>query len=330
MLKKAPWIPVAGLGVLALAALAALAGGDASSPPPRRLPAFELRESRGGTLSKRDLLGEIWVAQFIFTRCAGSCPVMVSRMAALAKRVPGARYVSFTVDPEHDTPEILARYAKNNSLPEDWLFATGSYDQMQSLAKEGFQLSMGPGVDPKEPIIHSDRFVLVDRYGRIRRTVSTGGEGALTSIEADLKALLWEAWLPVKHSPALNAGLNGACTLCLLLGLACIKAKRPGAHRGFMLAALGLSAAFLASYLTAHYYLGSTPYRGQGGMRTLYFAVLLSHTVLAVLIVPLAGLTVFRAFQGRFEKHRAVARWTLPLWLYVSVTGVLVYVMLYA
>jgi putative membrane protein len=96
-----------------------------------------------------------------------------------------------------------------------------------------------------------------------------------------------------------------------------------------MLGALVVSTLFLASYLTAHYYLGSTKYTGEGPMRTVYFAILLSHTILAALIVPLAGVTVYRAFQGTFDRHKAVARWTLPLWLYVSVTGVVIYFMLY-
>jgi uncharacterized membrane protein YozB (DUF420 family) len=96
-----------------------------------------------------------------------------------------------------------------------------------------------------------------------------------------------------------------------------------------MLAALAVSALFLVSYLTAHHFIGSTPYPGLGAMRTVYFAILISHTVLAALIVPLAMVTVYRALQEDFDRHRALAKWTFPIWLYVSVTGVVIYFMLY-
>src|SRR6185436_7294370 len=138
-----------------------------------RVPDFRLTERSGQPLTRASLMGKVWVAEFIFTRCAGSCPVMISRMMMMYKKAPGATYVSFTVDPANDTPEVLAAYAKNNSLPPEWLFGTGSYDQMQDLAKNGFKLSMGPGSSPSEPIIHSDRLLLIDRYGRQRGSYST-------------------------------------------------------------------------------------------------------------------------------------------------------------
>ena len=170
MKEKLPWLLFGAVAACAIAALVGLLLGDREAAFLWRVPDFTVNERGGKTLSRRDLIGEVWVAQFIFTRCAGTCPVMVSRMYALSKKLPQAKYVSFTVDPEHDTPEVLARYARNNSLPPDWLFATGTQAQMQSLAKDGFKISMGPGSKPEEPIIHSDRFVLVDRYGRVRST----------------------------------------------------------------------------------------------------------------------------------------------------------------
>ena len=96
-----------------------------------------------------------------------------------------------------------------------------------------------------------------------------------------------------------------------------------------MLTALAASTLFLVSYLTLHHLMGSTPYRGQGTLRTVYFSILLSHTILAALIVPLAMVTVYRAFQEDFARHRRIASWTFPIWLYVSVTGVVIYFMLY-
>jgi len=294
-----------------------------------RVPEFSLVERSGAPLARKDLLGRVWVGEFIFTRCAGACPVMVSKMMTLYKKVPEAVYVSFSVDPSFDTPEVLRNYAKNNSLPPEWLFATGTDTQIQSLAKDGFKLSMGPGSTAEERIIHSDRLVLVDRYGRQRASVSTSNLEGMEQLEGELRRVLAEPAIPVAKLPAVNACLNGAAGVFLILGLACIKAKQQGAHKAFMLTALASSSIFLVTYLTAHHYLGSTPYRGQGPMRTVYFAILISHTILAALVVPLALLTVYRAFQGAFERHRAIARWTFPVWLYVSVTGVVIYFMLY-
>ena len=129
--------------------------------------------------------------------------------------------------------------------------------------------------------------------------------------------------------PTLNAGLNAASFALLLVGFWLIRRGRREAHRKAMLLALATSAAFLVSYLVYHAQVGSVRFAGQGPVRTLYFTVLISHTVLAAAIVPLVLLTAARALRGRFEAHRAMARVTLPLWLWVSASGVAVYWMLY-
>ncbi len=129
--------------------------------------------------------------------------------------------------------------------------------------------------------------------------------------------------------PALNAALNGTSALLLAVGYLCIRRKKITAHKVCMLSAFGTSALFLISYLTYHYHVGSIHFAGQGGIRALYFTILISHTLLAVAILPLALVTVYRALKGRFDRHVRIARWTLPIWLYVSVTGVIVYWMLY-
>jgi protein SCO1/2/putative membrane protein len=294
-----------------------------------KVPDFKLIERSGKPLTRADLLGRVWVAEFIFTRCAGSCPVMVSRMMSMYKKAPGATYVSFTVDPANDTPEVLAAYAKNNSLPAEWLFATGTYDQMQDLAKNGFKLSMAPGSSASEPIIHSDRLLLIDRYGRQRGSFSTSDFDGMARLEEEIHLVLAEPAIPVTKLPALNACLNGTSGFLLIVGVLFIKSKKVGAHKASMLAALVASTLFLVSYLTAHHFLGSTPFRGQGWIRPVYFTILITHTVLAALIVPLAMVTVYRAFREQFERHRALAKWTFPIWLYVSVTGVVIYFMLY-
>ena len=129
--------------------------------------------------------------------------------------------------------------------------------------------------------------------------------------------------------PALNAGLNGLAALFLVAGFVMIRRRRIAEHRFCMLTAFGCSIAFLVSYLVYHYQVGSVPFQGTGTVRTVYFAILITHTVLAALVPFLASVTLYRALRERFDRHRALARWTLPIWLYVSVTGVVIYWMLY-
>lgn len=129
--------------------------------------------------------------------------------------------------------------------------------------------------------------------------------------------------------PAVNAGLNGMATVLLTVGYVCIRRKKMAAHRAAMLAAFAVSVAFLASYLTYHLQMAPTRFAGTGFIRPVYFAMLISHILLAMAIVPLVPITLALALRGRFERHRAWARWTFPIWYYVSVTGVLVYFLLY-
>ena len=129
--------------------------------------------------------------------------------------------------------------------------------------------------------------------------------------------------------PALNAGLNTLSALFLLTGFLCIRRHRIAAHRACMLSALGTSTLFLISYLTYHFQVGTTRFTATGWIRPLYFTILATHTVLAVVIVPLVLLTLRRALRREFPRHARLARWTLPLWFYDSVTGVVIYVLLY-
>jgi putative membrane protein len=129
--------------------------------------------------------------------------------------------------------------------------------------------------------------------------------------------------------PTLNAALNSLSGAFLTLGFIFIKSKNIKAHKACMLSAFASSSLFLVSYLVYHYQVGSVPFKGQGVMRTLYFTILLTHTILAVVVVPLVLITLWRALKENFPGHRRIARWTFPIWLYVSITGVLVYVMLY-
>src|SRR3954452_18148656 len=148
-------------------------------PPPvfDPVPAFSLSNRDGRPVRLQDLAGAPWIADFIFTRCPASCPLMTARMARLERELPrdlGVRLVSFTVDPERDTPAVLERYAESYKAPGRWLFLTGPKEEIYRLSRQGFKLGIdfpppgtttGPAV---EPILHSTRFVLVDGQGRIR------------------------------------------------------------------------------------------------------------------------------------------------------------------
>lgn len=135
--------------------------------------------------------------------------------------------------------------------------------------------------------------------------------------------------IPLSYLPSLNAALNSASAVLLTSGYLFIRSKKVTAHKLCMLSAFTTSTLFLISYLTYHYQVGSVPFKGQGWIRAVYFTVLISHTLLAATIVPLVLITLTRALKGNFERHKRIARWTLPLWLYVSITGVIVYWMLY-
>ena len=133
----------------------------------------------------------------------------------------------------------------------------------------------------------------------------------------------------ISYLPSVDAALNAASALFLALGFFFIRRKNVQAHRACMLSAFATSTLFLACYLTYHYFHGTTHFPGQGLIRSIYFGMLASHTVLAALIVPLALTTLYRAWRKRFPQHKRIARWTLPVWLYVSVTGVIIYWVLY-
>lgn len=135
--------------------------------------------------------------------------------------------------------------------------------------------------------------------------------------------------IPLAALPTLNAVLNGTSAVLLTAGFVAIRRRRVRIHRACMVAAFATSVVFLASYLTYHLQVGTTRFPGEGWLRPVYFTILGTHTVLAALIPPLAVATLVFAVRARFDRHARLARWTLPAWLYVSVTGVVIYVMLY-
>lgn len=299
------------------------------------LPPFSLTERAGRSVSAADLAGQVWIADFIFTRCPDICPALTAQMARLQTTLPPAsdpvRLVSFSVDPAHDTPAVLRDYATRSGARDGWLFLTGSRDQLALLLREGFRLAFADDGPASAPITHSDRFVLVDRELRIRGYYHGTEPGALGRLARDAAGLRdgHMSVLPLTALPSVNAVLNGLSVLFLAGGYLAIRSRRVRVHRACMLVAFVTSTLFLASYLTYHLQVGTTRFTGAGWVRPLYFTILGTHTALAVLIPPLAIVTLTFALRRRFQRHARLARWTLPTWLYVSVTGVVIYFLLY-
>lgn len=188
-------------GVL-IAALLAVAGATLvqrfrRTPPPPVLgavPDFRLTNRDGRTVARADLAGAPWVADFIFTRCPATCPLLTERLARFESELPddlGVRLVSFTVDPEHDTPAVLEAYAEQHGAPPRWLFLTGPREAIHRLSRDGFKLAVGeqPAGAPGEPIFHSTRFVLVDGQGRIRGYYDALSPEEPERLRRDLEAL---------------------------------------------------------------------------------------------------------------------------------------------
>jgi uncharacterized membrane protein YozB (DUF420 family) len=135
--------------------------------------------------------------------------------------------------------------------------------------------------------------------------------------------------MSLRFLPTLNAILNATSGLFIIAGFLFIRRRNIQAHRNCMVAAVSASILFLISYLIYHFNVGATSFRGEGLARPVYFFILITHTVLATIIVPFVIITLRRAFKGQYDRHRKIARWTFPMWLYVSITGVIVYLMLY-
>jgi protein SCO1 len=170
-----------------------LASCSKSLPVFNTVPAFKLTERSAREVSRQELDGKVWVADFIFTHCAGTCPVMTSKMRKLQDTLPGeVQLVSFSVDPAQDTPEVLREYAERNGADaKRWFFLTGNKEAIYKLSIDGFKLGLDDtGGSVAEPITHSTRFALVDRQGRIRGYYGMDDEDALDRLAKDVKALL--------------------------------------------------------------------------------------------------------------------------------------------
>jgi len=299
-------------------------------------------------------LGSPWVAVPFFVRCSGPCP---SLTADLRSRVyeelqgTGARIVSFSVDPSYDTPQALAEYAARFEIDtESWLFLTGSEEAMGRFVRNGLKvpLDLGPRAEDatQEPeITHGTRLPVVDAEGQIAGWYQAaravlGSDPAVVDAGFDLllDRVLHLAGKPgpevaVSPLPLLNAVLNGTAFLLLLAGWRAIRTGNKDRHIFLMRAAFIVSAAFLASYLIYHLGVqrnqGPRPFNGPGWTKTAYLVLLISHVSLAIVNLPMVLRVLVLARREDWEAHKRLARKTLPIWLYVSITGVVVYLLLY-
>ncbi|MHB1426317.1 MAG: DUF420 domain-containing protein [Gemmataceae bacterium] len=311
---------------------------------------FSLTERGGQAVSNSDLLGKIWIASFEFTRCTSGCPQISATMERLQedlKRFSDVRLVTFTVDPEHDRPEELREYAKSyHADPERWLFLTGDEKTIYQLLEQSFHLPTQKNTDgdPGNAVMHSPKLVVVDRQGHLRGYFDGRPDPNATDPEGDRRKELHKlkskiAALEYDPLPGFNATLNAVTLVLLLLGYSAIRTRLIRLHVACMLLALALSILFLISYLYDHGVVKhglTTSFAVQTGhahpptwVGIVYQTVLWTHTPLAAVIAPLALYTAYLALRRRFARHRALARWTLPIWLYVAISGVAVYWMLY-
>lgn len=308
------------------------------------LPSFDLVERSGQGVTASTLAGRPWIAGFVFTRCQGPCPALTLKMRGLQDRLQhdgsDVRLVSVTVDPAHDTPAVLSAYAATVTAdPARWLFVTGQPAAVVSLIRDGFHLGVeqkpDAGDKPGVPlaadfITHDTRLALVGADGHVKGYYDSDDAASLEQLARDAHRQSALA-APGRASslPLVNASLNAVSALLLVLGYALIRRGHVAAHKACMLGAFGVSAVFLGCYLLHHARNGSTPFAGDGVPRDVYFAILVPHVILAILILPLEIATLWCGLKGRLARHVALARWTFPVWLYVSVTGVAVYLLLY-
>ena len=339
-----------GVRIVLIAIVAASFGAMLIPPPvatsaardlsrnPRLLGQFQVVERSNKRLSEADLADRVWIAGFVFTHCRQSCPRIAAALSMLQVDIKdqksGVKLVCISVDPERDTPEVLSTFAKTYRADADrWWFLTGDKQAVLNLVRDRFKLGLERAspedqASGAEAIMHDPHLALVDRGNKVVGYYNSDEPAELA--ELLVRALKLDArpvW--VTRLPGLNALLNGSCACLLLLGWFFVRAKKIRPHAACMVAGIIVSALFLTSYLIYHYFVGSVPFRGEGPPRFAYFTILISHTFLAVAVLPFIFTTVFRAARGHFDKHARIARVTFPIWFYVSITGVVIYVMLY-
>ncbi|MBM4071136.1 MAG: DUF420 domain-containing protein [Planctomycetes bacterium] len=301
---------------------------------PASVAPFSLTERSGRTVTLDDLKAKVWVAHFFFRCCSQGCAETTAAMARLQDafaRDPNVVLVSFTLDPENDTAEELQSYAAEHGADaERWLFLTGPRQTIHDLVRASFLHSVETkdNVSRDKSISHTFNLFVVDGDGRVRGYADGKSAESIDRLAARVRELT----RPPLIYPTINAVLNGVAGVLLIAGYIAIRRRREILHKAIMLSALFVSMVFLAFYLYYHLVIlkgHSVPFQGEGWVRPLYFVILISHIALAPIVAIMALATTFLGLKNRRDHHRRLARWTWPLWMYVSVTGVMVYVMLY-
>jgi protein SCO1/2/putative membrane protein len=301
----------------------------------KRVGPFTFTDQNGRTVRSDDLLGKVWVANFFFTTCQqGICAKTNQSMAQLQRdlsNLPDVMLVGFSVDPEADTPAVLHQFAQDwGADPQRWLFLTGDKAAMYAVIREQFYegVEHQPGKEPGYQVDHTNHLMVIDRNGQIRGFVDGTKPEEVERLEKRVRQLVGVG----SPFPAVNATLNGTSLVLLVAAYLAIRRRWVRTHEVLMLSALVVSTTFLVSYSYYHIVIRrgeSTHFGGEGWVEPLYYGVLISHIILAVVIIPLALVTAALGLTGRLSRHIRLARWTFPLWLYVCITGVVIYWMLY-
>jgi uncharacterized membrane protein YozB (DUF420 family)/cytochrome oxidase Cu insertion factor (SCO1/SenC/PrrC family) len=305
---------------------------------------FLLQESSGAHFRASDLKGKVWVVQFFYpgcNLCSKNTPTM-QQLQKLYRQNSDLRLVSIALN--SDSPATLREFAKDHrdsqAEPGQWLFLTGPMDEVHAIIRTNFAdlAFRKKDATPGDEIAHSMRLFLIDSTGKsvgyVLGTEDKAAEALKPEIDRLLIHLRLERPIPIRGEqlPWFNALLNSTCTVLLLTGWVLIRMGFQTLHKIVMLLALAVSMIFLSSYLFYHFAVMEaqpTRFAGEGTARYVYFAILVSHTILAIAVAPMAIFITVQGLRNALASHKKFARWTLPIWLYVSITGVIVYWMLY-
>jgi protein SCO1/2 len=315
--------------------LATPAHADVYSALAEPLPvgSFTLSEHGGQTVSPEDLRGKVWIAHFFYPTCQGPCTKTVPTMRLLHEAFAGKPdVVLVSIALTGDPLSLLQQFANEQGAGPGWLFLTRaghSDDVLEIVQTKFFQTALRKtGGKPGDEIDHSTSLVVIDREGRMRGYVDGRDPSVVPGLVREVRRIAAERyWLPAQ-----NAVLNSCSGVLLVLGWLAIQRRRERLHIACMLGALATSAAFLAGYLYFHFAVQAgqpTRFRGPDHVQLVYLGILISHTLLAMVVAPLALYVTWQGWRDHRPRHVRVARWTLPIWLYVSITGVVVYWMLY-
>jgi protein SCO1 len=324
---------LAAAGVLLLATAGQAQTTDSLRQSLGSVPDFQLTDQSGQVVTQETLRGKVCVVSFFFCCCTTACPKTQEVMTQLQQQFAGSAdvlLISINVFPSREDQETLKQYSKDRQAdPQRWLLLRGSKKDIDDLVQNGFHQGLMPNSPPTPgmEMIHTPNLMVVDHRGVIRGYVNGLEPDEVERLKACVKRLI-----QAKYLPTINASLNGGSGVLLVLGFLFIKTRMVLVHKVCMLLALAVSAAFLGCYVYYHFAVldgQPTQFSGEGAVRPVYYAILLSHIVLAVVVTPLALRVTYLGLRNRLARHVALARWTLPVWLYVSVTGVVVYWMLY-